>query len=190
MKNSRLFTWSPEVPGSGKTTVLLELQQRGYNFATEVARQIIQEQVQQGGALPWSDRERYTRIMLERSIASYLNHMPASAITFADRGIPDTLCYARLIGSPQVQAIRAACQQYRYARRVFLAPVWAEIYRTDSERKQDLDEAIRTADLMGEVYRECGYEVIELPKTSPQERAEFILQQLLSCEGRRSCLQL
>jgi len=45
-------------PGSGKTTVLHELAARGFPFAPEVARQIIQEQMQSGGvALPWGDRE-------------------------------------------------------------------------------------------------------------------------------------
>jgi predicted ATPase len=39
--------------------VLDELERRGFRCAAEVARQIIQEQVRDGGdALPWGDRER------------------------------------------------------------------------------------------------------------------------------------
>jgi predicted ATPase len=166
-------------PGSGKTTVLLELEKRGYRFAPEVARQIIQEQVQASGtALPWSDRELYTRLMLDGSIASYEAHTPANEITFADRGIPDTLTYARLIGLKDDAYIRWACEDYRYATRVFVAPPWEEIYRTDNERKQDFEEAIRTHEINVNVYRECGYELIELPYTSVQERAEFIIGKL------------
>ena len=46
-------------PGMGKTTVLAELERRGFRCAAEVARQIIQEQVRDGGdALPWGDREK------------------------------------------------------------------------------------------------------------------------------------
>src|SRR5688572_29720181 len=86
-------------PGSGKTTVISELASRGYSCVPEVARQIIQEQMRSGGrALPWSDRDAYTRLMLDRSIESYRAHTPASQPHFSDRGIPDTLCYARLIG--------------------------------------------------------------------------------------------
>jgi predicted ATPase len=59
-----------------------------------------------------------------------------------------------------------------------LAPPWKEIYRTDGERKQDFREADRTYQYMAEVYRECGYETIELPKLTPAERAKFILDQL------------
>lgn len=175
MVNPNLFVVSGG-PGSGKTTVLRELSRRGFPFAAEVARQIIQEQMQSGGtALPWGDRDAYTRLMLERSIASYLAQTPAAGTTFSDRGIPDTLCYARLIGLPGDDFIRDACRRYRYAPVVFLAPPWKEIYETDSERKQDFAEAVRTFELMGQVYRECGYTVRKLPKSSPAARAEFIL---------------
>ena len=71
-----------------------------------------------------------------------------------------------------------ACKKYRYAPVVFLAPPWREIYETDSERKQDFGEAERTYNLMAEVYRECGYQTIDLPKTTPLVRAQFILKQL------------
>lgn len=166
-------------PGSGKTTVLLELEKRGFRFAPEVARQIIQEQVQAGGrALPWADRELYTKLMLERSIESYQQHTPAPRPTFSDRGIPDTLGYARLIGLSDDRFIQDECRRYRYAPRVFLAPPWKEIYATDSERKQDFHEAERTYRQISEVYQECGYEVVLLPKLSPQDRATFILEEL------------
>lgn len=132
-------------PGAGKTTVLLELEKRGFPHAPEVARQIIQEQVRSGGtALPWKDRELYTRRMHERQVASYQAHTPAPSVTFSDRGIPDTLTYARLIGMADEDFIRRACDQYRYAPQVFIAPPWKEIYETDTERKQDFAEAERT----------------------------------------------
>jgi predicted ATPase len=163
-------------PGSGKTTVLAELAKLGFPHAPEVARQIIQEQVKDGGtALPWNDREAYTNLMLERSIKSYLQHAFASTAGFSDRGIPDTLGYARLIGLRDTCRIEDACRQYRYAPLVFLAPPWREIYETDRERKQDFAEAERTFNVLAEVYRQCGYELVELPRLPPQARARFIL---------------
>ena len=106
-------------------------------FVPEVARQIIQEQVESGGtALPWRDREAYIFLMLQQSIESYLTHTPASRPMFSDRGIPDTLCYAQLISFSDEGFILEACRQYRYGPVVFLAPPWREIYETDSERKR------------------------------------------------------
>jgi predicted ATPase len=58
-------------PGAGKTALIEELRRRGYSCSSEVARQIIQEQMSVGGdALPWADRERYARLMLDRSVAA------------------------------------------------------------------------------------------------------------------------
>ena len=180
VKNSNLFVISGG-PGAGKTTTLLELEKLGLPHVPEVARQIIQEQVQSGGnALPWSDRERFTQMMLERSIESFRENTPAAKPLVVDRGIPDALGYARLIGLPDTHLIEVACRQYRYAPLVFLAPPWREIYGTDSERKQDFAEAERTYNILMEVYQECGYQTIALSKVTPTERAQFILKQLQS----------
>jgi predicted ATPase len=168
-------------PGAGKTTVLLELERRGFRCAAEVARQIIQEQTRDGDdALPWRDRERYCRLMLERSIASFREHASSAGTTFFDRGIPDTLCYARSIGSPLEDEIFAVCQLHRYATQVFLAPPWREIFTTDTERKQTYYEAVRTYGLMVEAYEDCGYEVVEVPRVSAAQRADFVVSMLSS----------
>ena len=168
-------------PGAGKTTLLLELEQRGLRCVPEVARQIIQEQVRNDGdALPWGDRERYCRLMLERSIASYREHTEVAGTVFFDRGIPDVLCYVRLARLNMEGEVLAACQKFRYAREIFLAPPWEDIYVTDAERWQSFDEAVRTYELMVEAYRDCGYEVVELPRVSPQRRADFIVNALSS----------
>ena len=85
-------------PGAGKTTLLLELERRGFRCSPEVARQIIQEQVRGGGDSLRGRSTAYCKVMLERSIASHLEHADAIEIVFFDRGIPDALCYSRLAG--------------------------------------------------------------------------------------------
>jgi predicted ATPase len=163
-------------PGAGKTTLLLELQKRGFHCVPEVARQIIQEQIETGGtALPWADRRRYTNLMLQRSIDSYRQNASNNRPIFFDRGIPDTLSYAHLIGLTQTAPIVLACEQLRYAPQVFIAPPWKEIYDTDAERKQDFAEAERTHEVILRTYRDCGYEPVELPKSSADQRARFVL---------------
>ena len=109
---------------------------------------------------------------------------PASGPSFADRGIPDTLAYARLIGLPDTTAIELACRRYRYASLVFLMPPWAEIYRIDAERRA-VREGERTYDGLARVYEECGYRIVEVPKAPPRDRAEFIREfALRACDSR------
>jgi len=182
-----VFLYNPKLivvsggPGSGKTTLLQELEARGYTISAEVARRIIQDQVHSGGsALPWQDRETYTRLMLQGSIASYLEHASSPTEVFFDRGIPDTLGYARIIKLQDDSLIQQACERFRYAPRVLLCPPWEEIYETDSERKQDFAEAVSTYRQLAMVYQECGYEVIEVPKAPPEERAGFVIQHMQS----------
>ena len=55
-------------------------------------------------------------------------------------------------------------------------PPWREIYRNDEERKQDFAEAIASYDACIAIYRELGYEPVDVPRVSVEERAAFILE--------------
>ena len=52
--------------------------------------------------------------------------------------------YLRLLGLPVPAHIRRAAKAFRYNRRVFIAPPWAEIFRGDRKCRQSFDEAVRT----------------------------------------------
>lgn len=160
-------------PGTGKTSLLAELERRGYLCKPEVARKIIREQMDSGGeALPWGNTQKYTKLMLERSIRDYVS--VDGEVCFFDRGIPDTLAYARLIELKSEPEIRAVAEIYGYNRLVFLLPPWREIYRTDTERQQDYTEAVRTCRKIREVYVELGYQIVMVPEMSVWCRADFI----------------
>ncbi|MEG9433749.1 AAA family ATPase [Terriglobus sp. ADX1] len=162
-------------PGAGKTTALDELNQLGVRVVPEVARELIRNQMQsRGPALPWLDRKLFADAMLQRSIESFRRE-GRSSFAFCDRGIPDTLCYCRLCGLDESSAMEAS-KRYRYARLVFFAPPWQDIYCNDAERRQDFQEALDTGFLLRQIYEECGYEVVDLPFASAKERANVMLE--------------
>jgi predicted ATPase len=164
-------------PGVGKTTVLDALQHSGWTCIPEAARPIIQnQQAQNGEALPWKNKEQYTNQMLCKSVKDYKKAFRGKKeITFFDRGIPDTLAYADLEDLTIPDDLRFYSQHYRYNTSVFLFPPWREVYRTDDQRKQSFEEVISTHQIMVQTYRSCGYTPIVVPRTTVQERCNFIL---------------
>jgi predicted ATPase len=64
---------------------------------------------------------------------------------------------------------------WKYNKSIFMLPPWKEIYTTDNERKQDWDEAVLTFEKMCETYKRYGYNIVEVPKKTISERADFVL---------------
>ena len=92
-----------------------------------------------------------------------------------DRGVPDVLGYLRLSDLPIPSHVERAAQAFRYHHRVFVAPPWPEIFALDAERKQSLQEARATYEVMIETYSALGYDLIPLPLDSVQKRVQFVL---------------
>ena len=163
-------------PGSGKTTLIEALEAAGFARTVEAGRAVIQEQLASGGsAFPWKDPAAFAEKKLERDIRSYEEAKAQTGPVFFDRGIADVVGYLRLCGLPAPAQMMKAAEDFRYHRRVFIAPPWREIYAQDAERKQDFDEAQRTYTAMVATYTACGYELVELPRASVEERVRFVV---------------
>ena len=181
-------------PGSGKTTVVAELARRGNLCIPEDARAVIQQQVASSGqALPWADASRFADLLMKQSIATYREqaliwnarpaqypegpvYRPLYRPVYFDRGIGDAFTCADLIGHTLPAALSEQAKRCRYRDPVFLAPWWPEIYITDTERRQNREEAERTEHAIVTTYSELGYRILRLPLTTPAERADFILR--------------
>ena len=163
-------------PGSGKTTLVDALAEHGFCTMPEAGRAIIQDQVAIGGqALPWSNQRAFAELMLSWEMRSYQAALNLGGPVIFDRGVPDVLGYLRLCNLPVPSHIHRAAQMFRYHRRVFIAPPWAEIFSLDAERKQSFEEAQATYEAMVETYSDLGYDLVPLPAASVQERVQFVL---------------
>lgn len=163
-------------PGSGKSSVLEELNKHGYATVSEVARKIIKEQLAIGGmAVHTGNKLAFRNLMFKYSLEDFNSLKDQNNITFFDRGIPELLGYCRLISEPVPKIIIDAIRKYRYNSNVVIFPPWEEIYTHDEERKQSFDEAIATYECVKNAYLDSGYKLIEVPKTDIFSRVKFIV---------------
>lgn len=166
-------------PGGGKTTVLNLLSNIGYMTIKETGREIIQNQMKtNGSAVPWIDTKRYAHLMYLYSLIDFEENIHLEKPCFFDRGIIDVLGYCRLINIPISAELKEAASKYHYYKKVFLFPFWDKIYTNDTERKQNKEEAKRTCDVMKNTYEEFGYQIVTVPYLKPEERAQWIIEEL------------
>ena len=171
-------------PGSGKTTLIEALAERGHGRTVEAGRAIIKAQVAIGGrALNWDDQALFAELMLAHEIRSYEEARAAPGLVFFDRSVAELVGYLPMVGRPLPEHFRRAAELYRYNRVVFAAPPWREIFANDAERKQDFAEAVRNYEHAVATYRQQGYEVVDLPKAGVAERADFVLAEVEKLSG-------
>ena len=176
MNNLIVFTGGP---GAGKTSVIEKLIELGYICAPEVGRKVIKQQVAlDGDALPWKDKIAFRDEMVREEKNHHQSYEELNELVFFDRCIVDSYGYSQLENLPIPQALMDACQRIRYANPVFIFPPWEAIFANDEERKQDFAKAVRTYQTMVATYHQYGYELIEVPTMSIEQRMDFILERL------------
>jgi len=166
-------------PGSGKTTLIEQLSDMGFNCIPEVGRKIIKNQLAFGGtALPWLNTTNYSELMLQHSIQDYTSLLSETDTCFFDRGIPDVLGYTELINLLNQGIYINGVENFRYNSKAFILPPWEDIYKTDTERKQDFALAVTTYHTMKKVYEKYNYTLVEVPCLPVSERIDFILDRI------------
>jgi predicted ATPase len=166
-------------PGSGKTTLIEALSQKGYCTYPEISRQVTIDAKRDGvDQLFLTDPMLFSTKLLEGRVKQFQNAIQENEeIIFLDRGIPDVLAYMKYIGDPYPDTFERACNAHRYTKILFLAP-WEEIYTSDSERYESFEQAKEIHDFLIQTYSGFGYNPIEVPIGTVLERVKFVIENL------------
>lgn len=166
-------------PSTGKSTVLEALSDRGHWCFPEISREVTLEARQLGiEHLFLKEPLKFSEMLLKGRIKQFEDaHTITTKQVFLDRGIPDISAYMDFFKQDYPKEFLEANLNYRYDK-VFLFPIWNDIYTTDNERFEDLELAKGLQNTLIKTYEELGYELIEVPKTQIDERIEFILKTL------------
>ena len=167
-------------PGSGKSSLLNALIEKGYQGFEEISRIVIREQHEiNGDKLPWKNLADFAEICYER-MSLQLNDCNPNNFCFYDRGLPDIIAYMRRGGLDVHQKYFAQCSSYNNI--VFIASPWREIFINDAERPESFEDSEEIYKFLKETYAELGFKIIELPKISISNRVKFIESYLSSCK--------
>ena len=161
-------------PGAGKTTVLDALAARGYAVVEESARSIIARRRAQGLS-PRPEPAAFAEETLAADLAKYERAATGSGIVFFDRSLLDALGMVAATGTLSDARRDAILRRCPFHPSALIFPPWEEIYCTDAERDQTFEEAERVFESISTWYRNCGYDLIEIPPGTVEERARAVL---------------
>lgn len=163
-------------PGSGKTTTVNLLKGMGYKTTIEHARHYIDTMRVKGKTVEEIRRNQieFQSGILDMQIEEEQLQSP-NEIVFLDRAIPDALAYYRFLGIPEDEKLKNALERARYKKIFILDPLPLV---NDYARTEDAPTQKKIHVLITEVYESLGFQVVHVPLLQPEERVNFILENL------------
>jgi predicted ATPase len=163
--------------GGGKSTLLNELARRGYATTPEPGRRIVAEETAGSGqALPWINLPAFAHRAVDMAQADLVKAHAQQGFVFFDRGLVDAAAALQFAsGIPYRETLGP---DLHYAKTVFLAPPWPDIYVQDTGRQHDFKSAAEEFSRLKAALIGLGYDLCLLPKTTVKERADFVLKHL------------
>lgn len=171
MNNNLIILTGP--PGSGKTTLIEALRERGIVCVDEYARRVIAKERQTGGrGTSEQDPALFIHLMAKCALDDYTQWQDTTTPVVFDRGLPDLIAYAGTADLDPAEIISLS-QKHRYNQTVLYTPPWSEIYTQDEERRATYEQTEAFARALERGYDDLGYKLIEVPKVPFDERIEF-----------------
>ncbi|CAL2081965.1 AAA family ATPase [Tenacibaculum dicentrarchi] len=166
-------------PGTGKSSILNEFINLGYNCMPEISREVTLRAKKEGIEQLFLEQPLlFSEMLLQGREQQYLDAEKNDAdVIFFDRGIPDVHAYMNYLGSEYPPIFKQKSGQYLYTK-VFMCPPWKSIYKSDNERYETFEQAVEIDEFLKKSYLEIGYEIITVPFGTVKERCDFILQSI------------
>lgn len=177
--NVNVFTGGP---CSGKTSTLNELALRGYKTLPEGARVHLDRLISQGKDPQECSQKQPFEYRIEHTTREIENNIDPDSVQFLDRSVIDCLAYRKQlpqypypeVTNSSVATLRQyAKNKYDTVFRFDLVP-----FDDDGVRIDDREQAEEIHAYLKDEYEKLGYDVVDVPVMSVQERAEFVLEKI------------
>ena len=168
-------------PGSGKTTLVRALAERGYPTVPEVAIQIIEELNEKHGVdgqKTWrrAHGTEFQRMILDRQVQLETGLADDLGPVFLDRGRHDGLAYCRFRGDEPPPGLLEALEGWRYDAVIQLTTLANFEERQATGRMSSREDSVAIGGQIVAAYREYGMDVIIVPELPVEARVDRVLQ--------------
>ncbi|MGJ8593137.1 MAG: AAA family ATPase [Aquaticitalea sp.] len=166
-------------PGTGKSSIIKELHDRGHICFDEISRQVTLEARKKGiEQLFLTEPLLFSELLLKGRLKQFYDADQFENVhIFLDRGLPDVLAYMDYFGTNYPIEFVETCQNNRYEQVFVLAP-WKDIFVSDSVRYESFEQAELIHKHLLNTYQNFGYELLDVPFESIKKRTDFILDAL------------
>lgn len=163
-------------PCSGKTTVVNILAERGYKTTIEHARHYIDTQKIKGHSVDEirENKKEFQLGVLNMQIEEEAT-LDVKEVVFLDRALPDAMAYYQFLELEYDERLIEQCNKYCYKRVFILEPLPLE---NDYARLESQADQIKLHNLITKVYESFPCPITHVPVLPPQERVDFILNNL------------
>ena len=169
-------------PGSGKTTLIRLLREKGYDCIDEFSRSIIEEFQKMGKDSPFKSQpiafsEKIWQCRKQQyQNPKFLSKSGPKRFVFFDRGLHDIVAYLDCISAPYDKQ-KFDLSNFHYDLAILLPP-WKKIYRKDGQRHEDFEEAEKLYFYIKNTYIKNNIPLVEIPFLSPEKRVSTLLKYL------------
>jgi predicted ATPase len=160
---------------SGKSTLIDQLADRGFQTVPEAGRQYVEREMAKGRTMD-EIRENMAAIQIAiKDMQSEIEHgLRANDVLFLDGAVPGSLAWYRAFGL-NPNEILLECFHHRYASVFILDPL---PFHENGARNGDAPIVGYLDEWLARDYSSLGYYVVRVPVLSTQERIAFVLERL------------
>jgi predicted ATPase len=158
-------------PGTGKTSIITELNKKGFTIIPEAAREIGTNDMRfKGKSVREIDFKEFQKAIFEWQKKKFLS-IDKKEITFLDRGFGDTLAYFKLHG------LEIPSDQFETAKKFKVSKVFIldflDFYENDALRTETKEEQELIQKEIIEMYKYLGYKPVIVPFYTLENRVKF-----------------
>ncbi len=164
-------------PGAGKTVLVRALERAGHAVVEEAATDVIALLTGQGVAEHWTEPTFIEEIVALQIRRQQRSDAWADDIVFFDRSPICTWALCEFLGRAPpgslVDEMRRIEREGVYQRRVFFIRNLGFVTPTEA-RRISFEDSLRFEAIHAEVYRRLGYELVDVPPASVEDRLDLI----------------